>query len=384
LILLACSCPALSAWAQEPSPEALETTAGVPQSENDKKAFELFRQGRQANAKGDIQGAYTHYKAAWQFKKSLDIATNLGVAEYNLSLANKNSTSYMRAAAEHLLFASKTFPFLDPAAGPGQPDRHRELRKQQAAVEGLLTEARKQVGTVLLTVGDKDCQVFDQEFNKDTLLSERASPYEKIEVFVEPGKRTLVVKRPGFKPTQKVIEVKAGSAQDLEVEVPTVSAEETRAIKPVVPPPGGGADVVIDPALQKRRRTILIGGMAAAGAGIFVGTVTAIVSSAKQKAADAKHDEIQKDGGLQACASAAFRSQCDELSSLRGSHDTLANAAIWSFVSASLVAGGTAAYYMLSAPPPRSASSPKGNWKMPSLGFAVTPQGGGVVVSDTF
>jgi hypothetical protein len=206
-------------------------------------------------------------------------------------------------------------------------------------------------------------------------LSTYVAPFEKLEIFVDPGAHTIEVRRPGFKRTEKKIQAEAGSKRDLELEPPSVPEMKTGPTRPVGIPAGEVTpSIMLDPALQQRRKAILIAGLSVGGAGVLVGTATAIVASTKGSAADRKHDEIESAGDPLACAKAEFRSQCNELLNLRREHDIMANIAIWSFIGASVVAGGTAAYYVLTAPPAASKPS-QGEPKASSISFAVMPLG---------
>src|SRR5688572_17441641 len=71
-------------------------------STNATKAEELSRKGRELFVAQDYAGAYEAQLAAWQLKKSFDIAANLGQVE--LKLAKH------RDAAEHLAYALDHFP----------------------------------------------------------------------------------------------------------------------------------------------------------------------------------------------------------------------------------------------------------------------------------
>ena len=92
-LALCIACPSL-ARADTPAPDGSAAVAS--------KVGQLFDQAQAAFAKGDKQGAYEAYKAAWALQKSYDIAGNLGNVELKLGMH--------RDAAEHLAFALDDFP----------------------------------------------------------------------------------------------------------------------------------------------------------------------------------------------------------------------------------------------------------------------------------
>src|SRR5271156_5274778 len=101
-------------------------TASVPA-----QVVQLFDQAEDAFAKGDKQGAYNAYRAAWALQKSYDIAGNLGNVELKLGK--------YRDAAERLAFSLENFPPTGEEA-------------TQKATERKLAEAVKEIGRLHLRV----------------------------------------------------------------------------------------------------------------------------------------------------------------------------------------------------------------------------------------
>src|SRR5271168_2244413 len=95
------------------------------------QVVQLFDQAQDAFAKGDKQGAYNAYRAAWALQKSYDIAGNLGNVELKLGK--------YRDAAEHLAFSLENFPPTGEEA-------------QQKAMEKRLAEVLKEVGRLHVKV----------------------------------------------------------------------------------------------------------------------------------------------------------------------------------------------------------------------------------------
>jgi hypothetical protein len=135
-------------------------------------------------------------------------------------------------------------------------------------------------------------------------------------------------------------------------------------------PPGGEE--------AKGLRPITIGGIAATGVGLGLGAAFAIVSAVK--AGDASSAATGLGSSPTACAGASATSQgCKTLHDALSAHDTLANAAIWTFVGAAAAGAGTL-IYTFAVPRPPAAPRAAGVQVIPVAG----PGAGGVLLKGAF
>ena len=146
------------------------------------RADQLYRKGNTAYDAEKWQDAYDTFGAAWALKKSFDIAGNLGDVELVLGKP--------RDAAEHLSYSLRHAPASMKA-------EVRDRTKQ------LLTEARAQVGTVVVRVNVNDAEIFVD----GRLVGRSPLPGE---LFVDPGDRTLEAKFAGHPTSRQVVHAAKG------------------------------------------------------------------------------------------------------------------------------------------------------------------------------
>ena len=287
---------------------------------------QLFDQAQAAYAKGDKQGAYEAYKAAWALQKSYDIAGNLGNVELKLG---KN-----RDAAEHLSFALDNFP------PTGEPD-------QQKAVAKKLAEALQEVGRVRVRVlaGDASVEGASIRVNGAPVGTTPAGST----LFVNPGQTVVEASLAGYEDARAQIQVSKGSEQQ-------VSLQLHRR--------GPSLAIIVT-------GSVLTAGSIAAAVGLTV------AANAKGSSANAELATLQKTGVP--CPSASIGSGCAGLRSTLGQASTLHNAALGTYVGAGMLGVATVAYVLVS-----TGRAPKKE----TTGVRVIPvagsAGGGVLIRGAF
>ena len=295
------------------------------------QARDLYKKGKKAYDDGNIREAYEAYVAAWKLQKTFDIAGNLAAVEME--------TARYRDAAEHLQFALTNLPV------SGDAD------KRRSRIESLLRDAKKQIGTFQIKVTPDFAQV---SVDGHALTSaERAA-----EVFVDPGDHVVSATAQDHAPLEHKVHIGKGEWLPVALSLPVGGSAHL--------PPSAGP------------RPLTVAGFIASGLGLAAGTALAIVSKTKADAAETQFDALAAKGPT-ACAGPSPSDVCKALHDARASRDTFANAAVWTFVGATAIAGGTLVYTLLA---PRSAP------KAPSGGISalptVSPRGGGLIVTGSF
>ncbi len=177
------------------SPARADVTAPTTTSAAD-EADSLYRQGREAFQRGDVEAAYRAFVEAYARKPSAEIAGNLGVIELKLGRS--------RDAAEHLDNALRQFPIgANPAA-----------KKQ---LEGQLEAAKRGVATVKLEVTPAGARL---EVDGRALGT---APLE-VDVYVEPGTRRFSASLAEHAPSEVVLPLEAGARR-----VVTIALAKTRS-----------------------------------------------------------------------------------------------------------------------------------------------------------
>jgi hypothetical protein len=297
--------PGAPAPAQDPAQAAPAADAKPAAATSEERAALLYEEGNKFYDEGKYKEAEAKYQAAWDMARSFDIAGNLGNVEMMIGQP--------REAAEHLAYALKIFPL------GGAPEKRKFL-------QGRLADAKKQIGTLRISVNMAGAEVFVDE------KSIGKSPIE-TDVFVDPGDR-IVVARYGEKTTEQTVVVAKGSAADVPLTIETG--------------PNMG---------------IVLGGAAVGVAGIGAGVVFAILSNGK--AGDAE---------------AATRGS-DERNSLRDDQTLFGNISFWSFVGGGAVLAGTAIYALTAGGVSGEAAAPPSGLRAAPI---VTAKGGGLMIGGTW
>ena len=297
------------ARAGDASPDAIE------------KSSALYKQARALQVRGKWTEAEAAYQAAWDLRRTFDIAGNLGDCELHVGQP--------REAAEHLAFALKNVP-----AGV--------TAEQTEAMRGLLTQAKEQVGTLRITVNVGGAQlVVDSRPIEDT----------GGEVFVAPGVRTIEARLAGYAAVQKTVSVGAGASEKVDL----VLAAQKRSVVPAV----------------------VMGGLGGVALVSGIGVMAAAVS--KRSTAIMTNQAITQAHHSCVVGASNFDSRCSNVGSGSSSADTLERVGIGMFIIAGAQAIGATTYLLWPASKP-SASGARGLVAVP----VVSAVGGGVVLSGAF
>lgn len=202
-------------------------------SDDSARADDLYRRGIDAFSQKKVEEAYALLAEAYKLKQSVDIAANLGIAE---AMLGKH-----RDAAEHLAKALRAYPV------DGSPEAREKLQRR-------LAEAKTKVGVVRIKSSEADVAVSAGE----ALLGK--TPFAD-ELYVEPGKTTLVARKQGFEDLEVLVQVDPGgeSAVELRMKPGKKDIAPSKVIRPPVEKP-------LWP-------TLLMAGGAAAGVGVGVGMI---------------------------------------------------------------------------------------------------------------
>lgn len=284
-------------------------------------------------------------RAAWTKEQKLETASPLAACELT---------------AEHFADAARiAAPFVHATTGD---------TKERERIAKTFTAARARVLTVKVEI-----DILDAEVLIDGAPAGR-SPLPMI--FLAPGNHTVVARAPGRESMQQVVAGEAGETATATIRLVPRHVDVVGYDLPTTEPA---------PPTNNRNRTIIIAGGAAAGVAFGVGVTLVALSFGKGSAADDARKKIIADGGSTAtCAapSAAFVADCASLHDSLSKRDSLANAAVGSF----LVAGGLLGATLLYAYWP--SSKKRDNWEpsiarvrpAPLVGRGV----GGLVVTGSF
>ncbi|WP_437652304.1 PEGA domain-containing protein [Sorangium sp. So ce1182] len=314
------------------------------------KARKLYIEGVMASEKDRWADAYASFVAAWALQKHYTIAGGMGTCELMLQK--------YRDAAEHLAIYVREI----------EKDATTTPEERAAAVE-TYAKARAKVGAVVVGVNVQGADVLVDGARVGT--APLADP-----VFVEPGAHTITVKREGYVPSEKKVEVGAGSEarSDFELARPVASAP----LRPVAEPAraeGTGT---------KANMGIVVAGGSVAAAGVIAGVVFTLV--ADKKASDKRkqwHVVHAIDDGTVDCAGPVTDNaaqQCEKLRSLVKGRDFFSNLAVWSYAVGGAAAIGTLGYTLFAT----SSGEPEPERRQMHLSPLMMPGGGGIVAGGAF
>jgi hypothetical protein len=257
---------------------------------------ELFRRGNELAKLDQWAEAEPFYRAAWEQKKSYDIAGNLGLAEFQ--------QRKWRDAAEHLSFAVKSFPASGKAAN-------------RTLLESVFDQVKAEVGAVAVTISMPGAEVSVDG------VKVGVSPLSDT-VFVDPGARKIEATLQGYEPATRTITATKGSSQELTL---------TLVPKKEAPKPESFG--------WRPTRVHLIAGGAAAVVGLGAGIAFTAVANGKASDAAAMRGDLTGPYGCYA-TTGPTASKCDELTSTLKSQSTFGNLAVAGFVIGGVAALGTA------------------------------------------
>ncbi|MFS8070315.1 MAG: tetratricopeptide repeat protein, partial [Byssovorax sp.] len=288
------------------------------------KARQLHVEGDDLYTQGDYARARVSYVAAWALKKNWQLAGSLGDCELKLG--------FYRDAAEHLAYFLRMSPTQPPS-----DDATKLYNEAQAKTARL---------NLAVDLPGADVVVDGKFVGKSPLVDP---------VFVEPGAHAVEI-RLGEKLKTFHVDLAKGAPHPLSVALAGSQGRTSEDNGPKLP--------------------ILLGGAAlslgALGAGI------GLMAASGGKGADADAVLQQMQAAKVVCTQPPVAGPCQDIVSLRQSHDTLHNAALPLLVGGGVLAVATLSYALW----PRGGASPK------TTGLRVIPvvgaEAGGLWVGGAF
>jgi hypothetical protein len=294
------------------------------------KALEYFRLGNEAFAEGDLLQAYTEYRTAWLLHRTFDIACNLGRTEAELNKA--------RDAAEHLHYCLNNF------SASTRP----EVREAESKLRELFQRVRAQVTMLRLVVEPAGAFV-----TLDGNTVGKAPIHEAI--FVDPGTRTISVKRAGYTSVSQQVTAQGGQSREVRVSLIAFSEAPATSTPPTPEPAAPGAEPAASHGIQLRTVALIGGGVLTLGAlGVGIG-YQLHASKLDDDAGKLRAETSREDPRRYPCGRDNPPERCPELNSTVRRMDSAQNVAIAGFVSAGVAAAATTALYFLWQPEPANA-----------------------------
>jgi PEGA domain len=289
-----------------------------------------FDQANKLFDAGQYPQAEQAYLAAFNLKKSYDVAGNLGMIEADLN--------HLRSAAEHLAYAIQEFP-----AG-GRPGLREALLKR-------LTEVRRSIGAFRIQVNKPGAEV---------LVDGKSIGLTPIqgEIFVEPGPHAIEVRLDGFTPVPVSLTAVKGQTNDVPV-----------TLEPVV---------VVVPVAGANKKVLIAGGVVG-GAAIIAGAALMGLSASKGSSATSLFNTFHMPTGCPPPSSAT--GNCATLASDLNAKATFGNAGLGLLVAGGVVGVATLIYGVAS---PRATTAPAPATTGLRVLPVVTGEGGGLLVNGTF
>lgn len=296
--LIVFNCAAIGDAAADPPGDA---AAGDGARDDGARAAALRAGAEERMAAGDFDGAAAQLDAAWALRREAPTAILAGECQAKL----------------------RDFPlaarYLADALGmlPEGATRDRAQR--------LFDEVRAKVGGVELVVDEPGATVIAGRFVG-------VSPTG--EVFVEPGRRTISVKKSGLGEVERVVEVEAGKTVPLNIQLRLVRARQVDG-GPSVRPSGGSGPA----GTWSMVPAYVAAGVAVAAIGGGIGA--RLAGDAKGARAD---DLLAGLGGGAPCAASDPPDSCASIRRLRAGHDALVNAGTGLLVGGAVALAAGVAY----------------------------------------
>jgi tetratricopeptide (TPR) repeat protein len=312
-----------------------------------KLADAYFLRGKALIKEGNIKEAYKQYKAAWDLKKSYDIAANLGNVEYQLGMP--------RDAAEHLSFSVRN------AAVSVTSDRLDAIKK-------LLDQARALVGGAVVKVSLDGADILiDGELVGRSPVAD--------EIFVDPGPRTIEARLPGYEPAKQTVEFARAKSQTITLTLKPAVIPKSEGT--VSPPSSATAIPTSPPAPRKSLIPVGVGaGVAAAGLGLGVASV--FMSNKRSADADKLYGEIAgKPVNASACTESPLPDKCAKLNRAYMDEGLFRNLAIVGFATAGVATLATITYALIPASSPPTTGRVRAS-------FSAGADGGGLMIHGSF
>ncbi len=327
------------------------------------RARDLYNQGREQFGRKQYEQAHASFRAAWALKKHWQIAAMLGHCEVNLSR--------WRDAAEHLSWAVRVGAMT--AGGP-------ELE----AFRTSLSEVRPHVGIV-----DVRTDLAGAEIRVDGSAVGAAPLADPV--FVDPGQHVIEARAEGHVPVVATIVGVAGKSAPLMLHfdqattAPGAADAAVTGTPPVATAPAGSlapaptAAPGEDQGVEARTIAIWSGvGLTAIALGLGIG-YTLKKSSASDDATTLKATAVSEHG-VGGCADpvAAQSGTCLDLRDAIDRRDSAGKIATGAFISAGVLAVGTAAAFVFW--PARSSGAAQSAMLVPSF----STRGGGLTLTGSF
>jgi hypothetical protein len=299
---LALSSPALAQ--PPPAPEASNTDASV-------QARQLYKDGLKEAARGKWEGARKLFAEAFRRKPHVQIALNLGHAEFKVGKH--------RDAAEHLSYFLREAPKIEP-----------DDRKK---TEELLEQAKTKVGTLRITARPDGAEIRIDGVSVDPAAL-------KGEVFVEPGVHLVEARLEGYEPMQATRDVGAGWREQIDLRL--IKAEPEKGVVTPMPTP-----VVPPTPMQENGASTTV---------VVIGTIASI-GAAGAGIAFTVASEVQRSKRGDEKPSCAVQLECDRYNKAEIARAELGNVAIASGVAAGVLGVATLTYVLATRPAkPKSAA----------------------------
>jgi tetratricopeptide (TPR) repeat protein len=332
VVLLAASSLGAAPALAQPKPDASAPSKSEPAKPAPPTPAEIALRGQEMCERGDTQEAISALASALAQKASSEVATALAGCEAKVGR--------WAAAAEHYQAALRTTP-----EGPARK-----------SLEERFAEARGHVGTVTITVNVEGADVFvGSRFVGQSPLGG--------EVFADPGRNLITVKKPNFDEAEQPVEVPARGAAALKIELV----------------PGGRS---ANPYARSERTRVpfyVMGGLGLVAVGAGAALYAAALS--KGAAADDVLAELATRYPNQTTVCRPVHEGCLTAYSLRSGHDTFANAGTGALIGGGVLIGVAVLYGAWAFAGSAPSSSSIGRI---TLAPVATPSGGGMWMTGTF
>jgi PEGA domain len=272
----------------------------------DDDAAALFRQGQEAYANGDTEGAFDKYQQAWELKQSYDIAGNLGNVEVKLE-------KYAEAVP-HLQFVLDNLPVsMDSGTREAVTKRTGEL----------LAEAKSHVAIMKFTITPANAAV---EVDGKPVTGQAV---------VAPGKHSLKLTADGYDTVEQEVNVSAGSTENTVITMAQSGSGDTAKISHGEGGDDGGGEASIP--------VIIAGGVLGIGA-IAAGAALHVVASGKGSDRQTLLDDLGNNSG--ACTPPAVDARCAEIDDLAAAESTFSGAGTGLLIGGGVIVAATVTYWL--------------------------------------
>ena len=333
--LVSCLLCALAAFAPRPA-----RAGDPPESAAETKALEdqagaLYLEGVALYKDEKWQEARVAFLAAWRLKKQWQIAGNLTDCELRLGR--------YREAAEHATYYVRNAP----------PERRERA-------EAFLKTATAKIATLTVKVVPAGAEVLIDE-----IAVGRAPLAEPL--FIDPGRRRVVARSPGMSDAVEILDLTAGSARSVSLDLKLPGADSSRNQPRPLPGEGSGKSI-----------PVLAAGFGLGALGIGGGIVFTALAAGKRSDKETLQAQLMMASPAGCPEQPPRGTQCDELDNALSEVDTFTNLSVGAFVVGGAALAGTLVYLLI--PTSRSESPPVSVRVVPVVGQST----GGLFVTGHF